>query len=120
MAIDKALLVDLSGDEGKSVKRLFDKGVTIPPQPRVLQELQASLARGVADVRVLARIIAQDPGISSVLFRVVQGAAFRRLQPFSTLESVLQGIGIVQTGNLVRAIALSSALPVMRKQRCSV
>ena len=77
MAIDKALLVDLSGDEGKSVKRLFDKGVTIPPQPRVLQELQASLARGVADVRVLARIIAQDPGISSVLFRVVQGAAFR-------------------------------------------
>lgn len=117
MAIDKALLVDLSGDEGKSVKRLFDKGVTIPPQPRVLQELQASLARGVADVRVLARIIAQDPGISSVLFRVVQGAAFRRFQPFSTLESVLQGIGIVQTGNLVRAIALSSALPAKHNRQ---
>jgi hypothetical protein len=35
MAIDKTLLVDLSGDESKSVKRLFEKGITIPPQPRV-------------------------------------------------------------------------------------
>ena len=111
MAIDKSLLVDLSGDEVKSVKRLFEKGVTIPPQPRVLHELQENLARGVADVRVLARIIAQDAGIGAVLFKVVQSAAFRKFQPFASLEHVLQAIGIQQTGNLVRAIALSSALP---------
>lgn len=111
MAIDKSLLVDLSGDEVKSVKRLFEKGVTIPPQPRVLHELQENLARGVADVRVLARIIAQDAGIGAVLFKVVQSAAFRKFQPFTSLEHVLQAIGIQQTGNLVRAIALSSALP---------
>ena len=111
MAIDKSLLVDLSGDEVKSVKRLFEKGVTIPPQPRVLHELQEHLARGVADVRVLARIIAQDPGIGAVLFKVVQSASFRKFQPFKSLEHILQAIGIQQTGNLVRAIALSLALP---------
>ncbi len=111
MAIEKSLLVDLSGDEGKSVKRLIEKGVTIPPQPRVLQELQENLVRGVADVRVLARIIAQDPGIGSVLFKVVQSAAFRKFLPFTSLEHILQAIGIQQTGNLVRAIALSSAMP---------
>ena len=43
MAIDQSLLVDLTGEEGKSVKRLFEKAVTIPPQPRVLQELQDAL-----------------------------------------------------------------------------
>ncbi len=40
MAIDQSLLLDLSGEEGNCVKRLFEKGVIIPPQPRVLQNLQ--------------------------------------------------------------------------------
>lgn len=35
--------------------------MTIPPQPRVLIELQDALARGVADVRTLSHIIARDP-----------------------------------------------------------
>ncbi len=117
MAIDKTLLVDLSGDESKSVKRLFEKGITIPPQPRVLQELQESLARGVADVRVLARIIVKDPGVGALLFKVVQSAAFRKFQPFSSLEHVLQAVGLQQTGNLVRAIALSSALPAKHNRK---
>jgi len=117
MAFDKSLLVDLSGEESRSVLRLIEKGITIPPQPRVLQELQASLARGVADVRVLARIIAQDPGVGAMLFRVVQSAAFRRYQPFTSLEHILQAVGIQQTGNLVRAIALSAALPAKHNRR---
>ena len=117
MAFDKSLLVDLSGEEGKRVKRLVEKGITIPAQPQVLQELQQSLARGVADVRVLARIIAQDPGISATLFKVVQSAAFRKYQPFTSLEHVLQAVGLLQTGNLVRAIALSSALPAKHNQK---
>ncbi|MEI7612301.1 MAG: HDOD domain-containing protein [Betaproteobacteria bacterium] len=111
MAIDKALLVDLSGEESKSVKRLFEKGVIIPPQPRVLHELEDALQRGVADVRVLSRIISQDPGIVATLFKVVQSAAFRRLQPFESIEHVLQGVGLQQTGSLVRAISLSSSFP---------
>jgi HD-like signal output (HDOD) protein len=111
MKLDKALLVDLSGEESKRVQRLIDKGVTIPPQPRVLKELRAKLASGVADVRVLARIIAQDPGIGAMLFRVAQSAVFRRFQPFASLEHIVQAVGLQQTANLVAAFALSSALP---------
>ena len=43
-------MVNLSGEESQSVRRLFDKGVVIPPQPRVLCELQDQIAKGVADV----------------------------------------------------------------------
>lgn len=117
MAVDKELLVTLSGNESKSVRRLFEKGVAIPPQPRVLLELQKSLAGGVADVRVLARQIAQDPGVTAMLFKVVQNAAFRKFQPFESLEHILQAIGIQQTANLVRAIALTSALPAKHNQK---
>ncbi len=117
MAFDKNLLVELTEEESKSVKRLIEKGINIPPQPRVLQELQSELARGVLDVRVLSRIIAKDPGIVAVLFKIVQSAAFRKYQPFESLEHILQAIGLQQTGNLVRAIALSSAMPAKHNQK---
>ena len=117
MAFVKNLLVELTEEESKSVKRLIEKGINIPPQPRVLQELQSELARGVLDVRVLSRIIAKDPGIVAVLFKVVQSAAFRKYQPFESLEHILQAIGLQQTGNLVRAIALSSAMPAKHNQK---
>lgn len=117
MAFDKNLLVELTEEESKSVKRLIEKGINIPPQPRVLQELQSELARGVLDVRVLSRIIAKDPGIVAVLFKIVQSAAFRKFQPFESLEHILQAIGLQQTGNLVRAIALSSAMPAKHNQK---
>jgi len=117
MAFDKALLVDLSDDESKGVQRLIEKGITIPTQPRVLQELQQKLAQGVADVRVLARTIGQDPGMGAMLFRVVQSAAFIKYQPFDSLEYILQTVGLQQTSNLVRAIALSSALPAKHNRK---
>jgi len=117
MTFDKTLLVNLSDDESKAVLRLLEKGITIPTQPRVLQELQQKLAQGVADVRVLARIIGQDPGMGAMLFRVVQSAAFRKFQPFGSLEHILQTVGLQQTSNLVRAIAFSSALPAKHNRK---
>ena len=117
MAFDKSLLVDLTGEESSRVKRLIERGVSIPAQPRVLLELQEQLARGVSDVRLLARTIGQDPGIGAMLFKVAQGSAFRRHQPLTSLENILQAIGLKQTGNLVQAIALSAAMPAKQNQK---
>ena len=117
MVFNKALLSSLTTDEGHRIKRLIERGVTIPAQPRVLIELQEQLSRGVSDVRFLARIIGQDPGIGAMLFKVAQSGAFRRLQPLTSLEHILQAIGLKQTENLVRTIALSSALPAKHNQK---
>lgn len=117
MALDNALLATLTEDESRSVQLLVKKGIVIPPQPRVLDELIQQLARGVADVRVLGRSIAQDPVITAALFKVVKSAAFRNFQPFQSVEHILQAIGINQTTNLVRAVALAAALPATHNQK---
>ena len=117
MAFEDTHLADLSLDESKSVKRLLEEGITIPLQPRVLRELQQNLARGVADVRVLARIIVQDPGVGAMLFKLVQSAAYRKFQPFSSLEHVLEVVGLQATTNLVQAITLSAALPAKHNHK---
>lgn len=111
MTVIKENLATLPGNEEAAVKQLLVSGVKIPPQPRVLEELQEFVARGETNLRALSRIISADPGISAMLFKVTQNAAYRRYQPFSSIEAILQAVGIKQTGNLVRAIALASALP---------
>jgi len=117
MALDPSLLTTLSDEEARSMKRLFEKGVSIPPQPRVLDEFMQQLVAGVSDVRRLARTLAQDPAIVAALFRVVKSAAYRRHQPFESVEHILQAIGINQTANLVRAVAFASALPAKHNQK---
>lgn len=110
MAIDQALLATLSDDESKSVRRLVEKGIKLPPQPHVLEELRHLLTRGVTDLRVIARSISQDAGIVAALFRVVQSAAYRRMQPFASVEEILQAIGTRQTFNVVQAVTLATAI----------
>lgn len=111
MAIDQAVLAGLPEDQAASVRRLVEKGICLPPQPAVLEELNHLLMRGVSDIRVLARTITQDPGIVAALFKVVQSAAYRRHQPFDSVEQILQALGIGPTYNLVRALSLAAAVP---------
>jgi HD-like signal output (HDOD) protein len=93
--------------DAKRVKFLLDRGVKIPPQPRILDELRVQLARKEYDLRVLSRIINQDPAITAMLFKVVSNASYRQHQPFSTVEEILHAIGVRQTFQLVQAIALA-------------
>ncbi|MBL8450129.1 MAG: HDOD domain-containing protein [Dechloromonas sp.] len=99
------------------MKRLLERGVNIPPQPRVMEELRQHLMRKEFDVRVLARVINQDPGLSAMLFKVVGSAAYKQHQPFASVEEILHTVGVRQTFNLVQAIALASIAVVKKNPR---
>lgn len=111
MTIDQALLTTLSEEESKSVKRLVDKGIKLPAQPAVLEELNHLLRRGVSDLRILARSLSQDPGVVAALFKVAQSPVFKSLQPLESVEHILQAIGIKQIYNIVQAVSLAQAVP---------
>jgi len=95
-------------EDAARIKRLLAYGMKIPAQPRVLNELRKHIQRNELDVRVLARIINQDPGLTALLFKVVGNSAYRKHQPFDTVEEILHAVGVEQTFNLVQAVALSS------------
>lgn len=90
------------------IKRLLEGGIKIPAQPRVLEELHKLMLRKELDVRMLARVINQDPGLTAMLFKVVANPAYRQHQPFDSVEQILHAVGVRQTFNLVQAIALAS------------
>ncbi|MGE5471552.1 MAG: HDOD domain-containing protein [Bacteroidota bacterium] len=106
MSVGEAIRT-LGDDEAGKIRLLLERGVKIPPQPRVLQELYKLLQRKEFDVRVLARVINQDPGITALLFKVVTSAAYKQHQPFESVEQILHAVGVRQTANLVQAVALA-------------
>lgn len=102
----KEISADLGEQDVVRIKRVLEGGIRIPAQPRVLNELRKLMARQELDVRLLARTINQDPGLTAMLFKVVGNAAYRKHQPFDSLEQILHAVGVAQTYNLAQAIAL--------------
>ena len=97
-------------DEEKALAQLVASGVRIPPQPRVVVEMQKLLMTGDYDIHSVAKIIAEDPGIVAMLFKAAKSPVFKRSRKLTTLDQVLMTIGVKQVFNLVQAIALSTAV----------
>lgn len=97
-------------DIEKAIKELVAKGIKLPPQPKVLLELQAKLTSDDFSMKDLTRIISHDPGVTAMLFKTVRSPVFGCSKHLNTLEQVLMVIGVKQTCNLVQAIALSTSI----------
>jgi len=107
----------LGEEDARKIKRLLERGVKIPPQPRVLQELYRLLQQKDFDIRVLSRVINQDPGITAMLFKVVASPVYKQHQPFETVAQILHAVGVRQTANLVQAVALAGMGDVKKNPR---
>ncbi|MEI7455190.1 MAG: HDOD domain-containing protein [Nitrosomonadales bacterium] len=91
----------------KAIKKLVAQGIKLPPQPKVLIELDAALSSGNYSMKMLAKVISTDPGITAMLFKIVGSPVFGN-KKCESLEQVLMLVGVKQTYNLVQAICLST------------
>jgi len=100
----------MQANEKEALERLAKQGVKIPPQPRVLMELQKLLASDDYEMRSVSKVIGQDPGIVALLFRLARSPAFSRGRKIESLEQILMVVGIKQVFNLVQAASLSTTI----------
>lgn len=110
-SITQTVMDELTEHQAASLRILLDRGIKIPPQPRVAEQFKAMVARGECDVRRLAQVLAEDPGITGMLFKVVRTPAYAQYQPFESIEDILQAVGLKQSANLVLAIAFGVCFP---------
>ncbi|MBY0575509.1 MAG: HDOD domain-containing protein [Gallionellaceae bacterium] len=97
-------------DTEQAIKELVANGIRLPPQPKVMIELQQKLASNNCSMSDLGQIISGDPGITAMLFKVARSPAFGGGKQLDSVEQVLMVIGIKQTCNLVQAISLSASI----------
>lgn len=110
-SITQTVMEELTEQQAVSLKMLLDRGIKIPPQPKVAEQFRAMVERGERDVRRLAQVLAADPGITGMLFKVVRTPAYAQYQPFESIENILQAVGLKQSANLVMAIAFGVCFP---------
>jgi HD-like signal output (HDOD) protein len=110
-SINQEVLATLNDQQAASLKILLDRGIKIPPQPRVAELFGSAVRRGVKDVRELARILSEDPGITALLFKIVRTPAYQQYQPFESVEEILQAVGLKPAAHLVQAIAFGVSMP---------
>ena len=109
--VTQSVIAELPDNQAASLKILLDRGIKIPPQPRVATLFKGSVARGEKDVRVLAKLLSEDPGIVGMLFRIGKAPAYKQYQPFESVEEILQAVGLKECVNYVQALALATAFP---------
>ncbi len=106
----KAKSVETTVDVDKAMEAIVAKGIKLPPQPKVLIELQNNLASDNCKISNLTRIISSDPGITAMLFKAARSPMFGYGKELHSIEQVLMVIGIQQTYNLVLSISLATSL----------
>ncbi len=85
-------------------------GLRLPPRPDLLLRLEDLATRGDADTRTLAREMAEDPGLTAMLFKVSRLSRYGRSSPPQALDQVLQLLGTKQSLNVARCFALMNAV----------
>jgi HD-like signal output (HDOD) protein len=86
------------------------RGIRIPPQPQVLRDLAQLIATDAYDARGVAAVLGQDPGLAAMVFKAVHRPGLRGARPPASLEQAILRIGVTQTFNIVRAVALSTSI----------
>lgn len=93
----------------EDVAALLSKGIRIPSQPKVIQDVLSMLKSNRLDIRDMAEAISLDAGLTALLYRLTRSAAFARRRAPESVEQILVLVGTRQTAMLVQSYGLTQA-----------
>jgi HD-like signal output (HDOD) protein len=92
------------------IEAIRTAGLTIPPCPQVLIDIQQALQDPDSKNQVIARLIGRDIKLAALVFRFANSAVYARSSKFDNLEQAVAVIGCRAIGNIVKAAALRTSL----------
>jgi HD-like signal output (HDOD) protein len=93
-----------------AIESLLAAGLTFPPQPDVLLELEFLNADPESEPAQYAHIISRDPMLAGAMFRIANSPIFSMSARVDTLERAVFQIGTKNTMSVVRSESLRKAL----------
>ncbi|AIR88563.1 histidine kinase [Pseudomonas cremoricolorata] len=86
------------------------QGITIPPQPQILVDLQFEQYMPDPDLGTIARLIAQDPGLSGALLKLVNSAQFGLSNKIGSIQRAVDLLGSRSIINLINAQSIKGEM----------
>ena len=86
------------------------QGISIPPQPQVMVDLQMEQLQPDCDLQNIAKLIRQDVGLSGSILKTVNSPFFKLSNNISSIEQAVSLLGVNTVVNLVNAHSIKGAL----------
>ena len=86
------------------------QGISIPPQPQIMVDLQLEQLVPSPDLKVIARLIGQDPGLSGALLKLVNSPYFGLSNRITSIQRAVNLLGSQSVINLINAQSIKGEL----------
>jgi len=85
-------------------------GISIPPQPQVMVDLQIEQLQPDRDINRISQLISQDVGLSGSILKTVNSPFFKLSNTITSIEQAVSLLGVNTVVNLVNAHSIRGAL----------
>ncbi len=86
------------------------QGISVPPQPQIMVDLQMEQVMPSPDLRSIARLISQDPGLSGALLKIVNSPFFGLANRIASIQQAVNLLGCNTVINLINAQSIRGEL----------
>lgn len=83
----------------------FMKGIYIPPQPKIIEDVQ----NACPDLKKIATLIAKDAGISANILRTVNSSAFNLSNKIASIDQAVTLLGLDTVINIINGLMIRIA-----------
>ena len=86
------------------------QGISVPPQPQIMVDLQMEQIMPSPDLRSIAKLISQDPGLSGALLKIVNSPHFGLANRIASIQQAVNLLGCNTVINLINAQSIRGEL----------
>lgn len=86
------------------------QGISVPPQPQILVDLQMEQYMPDPDLNAIARLIAQDPGLSGALLKVINSPHYGLTNRIASIQKAVNLLGSRSVINLINAQSIKGEM----------
>jgi len=86
------------------------QGISIPPQPQIMVDLQFEQYMPDPDLETIAKLISQDPGLSGALLKLVNSAHFGLSNKVGSIQRAVNLLGSRSIINLINAQSIKGEM----------
>lgn len=86
------------------------QGISIPPQPQIMVDLQMEQYQPVPDLGRIADLIAQDVGLAGTMLKIVNSASYGLANHITSVHQAVMLLGIRSVINIVNGLSIRGQL----------
>jgi len=86
------------------------QGITIPPQPQIMVDLQMEQMLPNCDINEIAKLIGQDVGLAGSILKTVNSPFYNLSNKITSINQAVNLLGVNSVVNLVNALSIKGEL----------